>query len=438
MNLINNIAKRTTNITVMGLGYVGLPLAVSFAQAGFQVTGFDLSEDKVGKVNAGISDINDISSDTVKELAQKGKLVATTNSAMIQHADAIIICVPTPLTRSYEPDMTYIESAMEAITNHVKKGALVILESTTYPGTTRDVICKKLEDKGLQLDQDFFAAYSPERVDPGNTKFGVQNTPKVVGGISGVSKEYAVALYETIVDQVVPVSTPEIAEMSKLLENTFRSVNIAFINEMAMLCEKLGIDIWETIDAASTKPFGFMKFTPGPGIGGHCIPLDPMYLSWKAKSSNFFSRFIELSQEVNKKMPEHVVQKAMMTLNKSSKSLTNSKVLLVGMAYKENISDLRESPALDIYQLLKQQQANVEFLDTKATQFRDNDGNIQSSIALDYNQVGEYDLVILLTCHEDMDLMKIATNATYILDTKNFLGRTFATKTTSLGLDANL
>lgn len=432
------IETRTAKITIMGLGYVGLPLAVAFAKAGFTVTGYDPSEKKVATINAGISDISDVPSATVNELVTTQQLTATTDVITIKQADIIIICVPTPLTASFEPDMRFIESAMSAISANLKEGALIVLESTTYPGTTREVISQGLEKQGLRLDTDFFAAYSPERVDPGNKRFTVQNTPKVVGGITEASKEYAVNVYNQIINQVVPVSTTEIAEMSKLLENTFRSVNIAFINEMAMLAEKLDINIWETIDAAATKPFGFMKFTPGPGIGGHCIPLDPMYLSWKAKSSNFFSRFIELSQDVNKSMPEHVVRKAMMALNKVGKSLTASKILLVGMAYKENISDLRESPALDIHELLTKQRASVDFLDTRATSFIDHEKETQQSIPLDYDRVAEYDLVVLLTCHEDMDVTKIATNATAILDTKNFLGRTFADKTTALGFDDNL
>lgn len=302
---------------MVGLGYVGLPLAVSFAEKGFSVIGYDVSKKKVDMINSGKSDIIDVCSDRIENIINKGNFIATTEKDCLGHADVIIICVPTPLTKSQEPDISYITKAMIDIKKYFYPGTLIVLESTTYPGTSREVIQQPLIDAGYILDQDYYICYSPERVDPGNTVYKTENTPKVIGGISKKSTDIGKELYGQIVQRVIPVATTEIAEMSKLLENTFRSINIAFINEMALLCEKMNIDIWETIEAASTKPFGFMKFNPGPGIGGHCIPLDPIYLSWKAKESKFFSKFIELAQETNQKMSEYMVYKAMMTLNKA-------------------------------------------------------------------------------------------------------------------------
>ncbi|TKI36304.1 nucleotide sugar dehydrogenase [Bacillus cereus] len=433
MKLLKKIEKKEAKIVVMGLGYVGLPLAISFAEKGYAVTGFDLSENKVQLINCGKSDIIDIHSERVADVIKRGLFSGTTSKQCLGEADIIIICVPTPLTQSYEPDMSFINAAMNDIQHHFCPGTMIILESTTYPGTSREIIQKPLDEAGYLLDEDYYICYSPERVDPGNTLYKTENTPKVVGGISKKSMEIGQALYSEIVQRVVPVATTEVAEMSKLLENTFRSINIAFINEMALLCEKMNIDIWETIDAASTKPFGFMRFNPGPGIGGHCIPLDPMYLSWKAKESKFFSRFIELAQETNQMMPEHMVYKAMTALNRVKKSINDSKILLIGMSYKENIDDLRESPSLEIFKRLQEVGAEVSFCDPLATTFHDKRGKVHTSIALNYPAMNNYDLVILLTCHDIFDRKEIAQNSSLLLDTKNYLNKKYSNITIRFG-----
>ncbi|MBC2284256.1 nucleotide sugar dehydrogenase [Listeria booriae] len=417
--LINKFENKEATIAVMGLGYVGLPLAVLFAEKKMNVIGFELSENKVGLINAGISDIMDIPSERLKQVTANERLVATTDASELYEADAIIICVPTPLTASYEPDISYITHAVEIIRQHMSPNTLIVLESTTYPGTSRELLLAPIAANNYTLGEDFYICYSPERVDPGNKNYQTENTPKVVGGIDEASTKAGLALYETVIQQVVPVASTEVAEMSKLLENTFRSINIAFINEMAMLCDKMGIDIWETIEASSTKPFGFMRFNPGPGIGGHCIPLDPIYLSWKAKEANFFSRFIELAQETNSQMPDYIVHKAATALNTVKKSLNGSTILLIGMAYKENIDDLRESPSIPIFESLQAQGAMVSFCDPLATDFRSKDGATHHTIPLDYAQMAHYDLVITLTCHDLFDKDKVAEHSRLILDTKN-------------------
>lgn len=435
--LKEKILKKKFKIAIMGLGYVGLPLAISFAKKGFETTGYDINIKKINGLSQGISDIEDISNDVLRTCLEGGKLQLTTTPTALSSADAIIICVPTPLTESMEPDMSYIQVAVDTIKKNAKKGVLISLESTTYPGTTREIICTAMEEEGFTLGTDFFACYSPERVDPGNKIFQTENTPKVVGGVDHVSKELGETLYSQVIHEVIAVNSTEVAEMSKLLENTFRSINIAFINEMALLCEKLGIDIWETIEASSTKPFGFMKFTPGPGIGGHCIPLDPMYLSWKAKSKNFYSRFIELAHEINHLMPDKMSEHVVETLNQHKKSINGSSVLLVGMAYKENSNDLRESPGLQIFELLRKRGANVAFCDPKAPQFVDEQGGIQYSIPLDYSQFNDYDLVILLTKHDVFDIDKIGKNSQLILDTKDILKNSFEDKKRTYGKVGN-
>ncbi|MBC1937618.1 nucleotide sugar dehydrogenase [Listeria grandensis] len=429
----NDLNKKEAVIAVMGLGYVGLPLAISFAEAGFQVIGFDPSESKVTLVNQGQSDIMDITSERLSTLIVKEQLVATTDSKNLAKADAIIICVPTPLTKSYEPDISYIVSAVDMIRANMTPNTVVVLESTTYPGTSKELLYAPIEKDGWKLDEDFYVCYSPERVDPGNKTYQTENTPKVLGGMTPISMQVGTALYEQVIDHVVPVASTEVAEMSKLLENTFRSINIAFINEMSLLCEKLDIDIWETIEASSTKPFGFMRFNPGPGIGGHCIPLDPIYLSWKAKEVNFFSRFIELAQETNHQMPEHVVHKAMKTLNGIQKALSGSRVLLLGMAYKENIDDLRESPSISVYENLVKAGASVDFCDPLATKYRDYNGVTRETIPLDYNRFASYDLVIMLTCHDLFDKEQILANSSLILDTKNVMSSFGSSKVTRFG-----
>ncbi|MBC1473796.1 nucleotide sugar dehydrogenase [Listeria grandensis] len=429
----NDLNKKEAVIAVMGLGYVGLPLAISFAEAGFQVIGFDPSESKVTLVNQGQSDIMDITSERLSTLIVKEQLVATTDSKKLAKADAIIICVPTPLTKSYEPDISYIVSAVDMIRANMTPNTVVVLESTTYPGTSKELLYAPIEKDGWKLDEDFYVCYSPERVDPGNKTYQTENTPKVLGGMTPISMQVGTALYEQVIDHVVPVASTEVAEMSKLLENTFRSINIAFINEMSLLCEKLDIDVWETIEASSTKPFGFMRFNPGPGIGGHCIPLDPIYLSWKAKEVNFFSRFIELAQETNHQMPEHVVHKAMKTLNGIQKALSGSRVILLGMAYKENIDDLRESPSISVYENLVKAGASVDFCDPLATKYRDYNGVTRETIPLDYNRFASYDLVIMLTCHDLFDKEQILANSSLILDTKNVMSSFGSSKVTRFG-----
>lgn len=431
------ILKKEAKIAIMGMGYVGLPLAVSFAKNGFETIGYDVNVMKTNGLSQGISDIEDISNDTLRARLESGKLQLTTNPKSLLEADAIIICVPTPLTKSMEPDMRYIEVAVDTIKKNAKKGVLISLESTTYPGTTREIIGATMEEEGFILGTDFFACYSPERVDPGNKIFQTENTPKVVGGLDSASKELGETLYSQVIREVVAVNSTEVAEMSKLLENTFRSINIAFINEMALLCEKLGIDIWETIEASSTKPFGFMKFTPGPGIGGHCIPLDPMYLSWKAKSKNFYSRFIELAHEINHLMPEKMAEHVVETLNEHRKSINGSNILLVGMAYKENSNDLRESPGLQIFELLRKRGANVSFCDPKAPKFMDKQGDLQYSIPLNYDDFSDYDLVVLLTKHDVFDIEKIGQNSKLILDTKDILKNSYEEKKRTYGKIGN-
>lgn len=436
--LLKKINERTAQIGIIGLGYVGLPLAVAFAESGFSVMGYDKSLTKVETLRAGKSDIIDISSERLANLIENTKFRITNSKEPLIAMDILIICVPTPLTKSHEPDVSYIKEAVNDILETWDIGKMILLESTTYPGTSREMIHDVLTKKGYRLDEDFLVGYSPERVDPGNKIYHVENTPKVIGGISKDSTEVGTAIYQTIVQEVVPVSSTEVAEMSKLLENTFRSINIAFINEMALLCEKMGIDIWETIDASSTKPFGFMRFLPGPGIGGHCIPLDPMYLSWKAKEANFFSRFISLAQEINESMPEHTVFKAMEALNQKAKSLNQAKILLVGVAYKENIDDLRESPSLKIIEALEKSGGDVDFCDPLVKNFFDTKGQKRHTIELDYGLFKKYDLVILVSCHSCFDLVEIAKNSQLILDTKNVLSNQYQNITIRIGDKAAL
>lgn len=378
------INTKNCTVGVIGLGYVGLPLAIEFAEAGYNVIGFDIH---TGKVN---------------QLAQ---------------GDAVCICVPTPLTKSQEPDMSYIIAAVAKIKRYMKPGMLITLESTTYPGTTEELIQAEIEALGYRVGKDFFLCYSPERVDPGNKTFQTKNTPKVLGGTTPNCCNLGEALYSNVINHVYPVSSTDVAEMSKLLENTFRSINIAFMNEMAMLCEALGMNVWEVVDAAATKPFGFMKFTPGPGIGGHCIPLDPMYLSWKAKGANFFSRFIELAQETNKKMPEQVIHKVSQALNSDYKSIRGSKVLLIGMAYKPDIDDVRESPALEVYELLHKSGADVSYYDPHVEFFYREDGTRLYSE--EHVRYGDYDVVVSLTNHSVFNTAEIVTEANLIVDTRN-------------------
>ena len=483
--LLTKIQNRTAIVAVIGLGYVGLPLAVAFAKAGFPVVGIDVDEEKVEAVNRGESYIRDVSSEDIARLVRaadlpssavgrrssasdhrppttdhrssSGSLTATTDYAVLEHADAAIICVPTPLSKTRDPDVRYILAAADAVSEYIHPGMLVVLESTTYPGTTEELLLPRLEagyarrfgggddrpttkDQGpTAIDQrpttndqrssfvgrrssmvgtDFFLAYSPERIDPGNTKYTVENTPKVVGGVTPDCLEVASALYGSVVSEVVPVSSPAAAEMTKLLENTFRVVNIALVNEMMLMCDKLGLDVWEVIDAAATKPFGFMKFTPGPGVGGHCIPLDPHYLSWKLKTLNYNARFIQLAGEINSEMPRYWVEKVVDALNERGKPVKGSRVLVLGVAYKKDVDDVRESPALDIIELLRQKGADVRYHDPYVPEFSYNGTRFTSEADLD-EALREADCVVVATDHSVYDWGHVKRVAKCVVDTRH-------------------
>src|SRR5687767_14401880 len=425
--LINSIKNHRARVGVIGLGYVGLPLVTEFARGGFNGTGFEVDAEKAAKINGGESYIGDVESSQIKELIDNGKLHATTNFDELKDCDAIIICVPTPLRKTKEPDVSYILAAAEEIQKRLRRGQLIILESTTYPGTTDEVLLPMLEGTGLKLDEDFLLAFSPERVDPGNPEFKTHNIPKVVGGVTDDSTETAAMLYGQIVRDVHAVSSARVAEAAKLLENTFRAVNIGMANEMARLCYALGIDTWEVIRAAATKPFGFMPFYPGPGIGGHCIPLDPHYLSWKARQHGFDSRFISLAEEVNSRMPEHVVQLVSDGLNEQRKPMKGSSVLLLGVAYKKDVNDVRESPALSIIDRLRAKGANVSYHDPFVAEMRFEDahtdatGESLSSVALTDEDLRAADCVIIVTDHSGIDYHRVCRLAPLIVDTRNAL-----------------
>jgi UDP-N-acetyl-D-glucosamine dehydrogenase len=426
-DLIALITNKQAHIGVIGLGYVGLPLLVEFTSRGFHGTGFEVDEAKAQQINAGTSYIGDVSSRKVKEVVDAKRLRATTDFSHLSQCDAIIICVPTPLRKTKEPDVSYILAAAEQIAERLRRGHLIILESTTYPGTTDEVLLPMFEAKGLKLDEDFLLAFSPERVDPGNPQFQTHNIPKVVGGVTDDSTVVAAHLYSQIVNDVHAVSSARVAEAAKLLENTFRAVNIGMANEMARLCYALNIDTWEVIRAAATKPFGFMPFYPGPGIGGHCIPLDPHYLSWKARQHGFDSRFISLAEEVNSRMPEHVVQLVSDGLNDARKAMNGSNVLLLGVAYKKDINDVRESPALSIIDRLRAKGANVRYHDPFVAELRfddahtDSSGEPLSSVSLTNDELQAADCVIIVTDHSDIDYKRICSVVPLIVDTRNAL-----------------
>ncbi|QYR24184.1 nucleotide sugar dehydrogenase [Paenibacillus sp. sptzw28] len=402
------------------MGYVGLPLAIEFVTAGFQTWGIDLSQQKVKLLRQGKSYIQDIPSTRVQNAVNSGKFHPTTDSGILSETDTVIVCVPTPIKNNQEPDLSYIQLSVDMIKLHLHDNMLIILESTTFPGTTEEFFEKEFSKLGYSAGKDYYLCYSPERIDPGNKKFNLRNTPKVIGGTTGACAAVGSLLYETILDRVVLVSTPKAAEMTKLLENTFRSVNIGFINEMARLSEELGVNIWEVIDAAATKPFGFMPFFPGPGIGGHCIPLDPLYLSWKAKKSNFYSKYIELAQEVNKTMPRIVINKMMDILNESGMSMKNSKILLLGMAYKPDLDDIRESPNLDVFNLLVMKGAKVDYHDFFVKSFVDDKGNRRNSIKnITKRNLKGYDCVVILTRHSHYDFPLIVESSKVVFDCRN-------------------
>jgi UDP-N-acetyl-D-glucosamine dehydrogenase len=425
--LLKRIEDRKATVAIIGLGYVGLPLAVEFAKGGFKVIGYDVSERVVRSLMEGHSHIQDVPSADVAKLVKKGLFEATTDESRLKEADAVSIAVPTPLVKTRDPDMSYVIAAAEAVSRTAHKGLLVVLESTTYPGTTREVLLPILTKLGLTLGEDVFLAFSPERVDPGNPKYHTKNTPKVVGGITPACTELATALYASVIDTVVPVTTTEAAELVKLLENTFRSVNIGLVNEMAIVCDKLGVDVWEVIDAAATKPFGFMKFTPGPGIGGHCIPLDPHYLAWKMRTLNYKTRFIDLASEINSQMPAYVVAKVSQALNEERKPVNGSRVLVVGVAYKPDIDDIRESPALDVMRLLEADGAEVVFHDPFIPSYRE-DGHSRSGIELTTEELERADAVVIVTNHRAIDYQMLMDHASLIVDSRNAMGKTIKTK----------
>ncbi len=419
IDLQNKIVERRAVVGVIGLGYVGLPLAVEFAGAGHRVIGFDVNTPRTEEINRGLSYIPDVPTKSVQALVEKGKLSATTDFSQLSQTDAVIICVPTPLRKTKEPDISYILAAAEQVAAHLHSPQLVILESTTYPGTTDEVLLPMLEETGLKLDEDFFLAFSPERVVPGNKDFQTHNIPKVVGGVSRVSMEMAAALYQTIVERVHSVSSARVAETAKLLENTFRSVNIALVNEIAQLCYHLNIDSWEVIQAAATKPFGFMAFYPGPGIGGHCIPLDPHYLSWKARLHGFEARFISLAEEVNSYMPRHVVNLVQDGLNERSKAIKGSRILMLGVAYKRDIDDVRESPAIGIAEQLLNKGANLTYHDPFIAEMRLDGKETLKNSELTDESLSNCDCVLIVTDHSAIDYEKVVRLAPLVIDTRN-------------------
>jgi UDP-N-acetyl-D-glucosamine dehydrogenase len=417
--LTEKIRNKTARVGIIGLGYVGLPLAVEFAKAGFSVTGIDLIDSKVQRINAGDSYIQDVAQADIASLVEAGKLRATTDFSVVAELDTINICVPTPLRKTKDPDMSFIVSACQEIAKFVHPGMLAILESTTYPGTTDELVLPMLSATGLQVGKDFFLCFSPERVDPGNPKFQTRNIPKVVGGVTAACTQLGANFYSQALENVVPVSSTQVAEMVKLLENTFRMINIGLVNELAMMCERMSINIWEVIDAAATKPFGFMPFYPGPGLGGHCIPIDPFYLSWKSKQAGIEARFIELAGYVNGQMPHFVVDKLQNALNDHSKAVRGSHVHILGVSYKRDIDDVRESPALDIIHLLQRRGAKVTFSDPYVPVIRLEDGILTSTDALE--AAGQADVTVIVTDHAGIDYKLIAGRTPLILDTRNAL-----------------
>jgi UDP-N-acetyl-D-glucosamine dehydrogenase len=418
--LKEKLRSREARLGVIGLGYVGLPLSMEFARSGFHVVGIDTDAEKVRLLGEGKSYIQDVPAERIKEAIDAGTFEATTDFSVLESLDAVDICVPTPLRKTRDPDISYVRAAVAEIVKYLHPQMLVILDSTTYPGTTEEVILSRLETTGLNVGEDFYLAFSPERVDPGNAEWNTRNIPKVVGGVTRACTEHATLLYEQTLGPVVPVSSTRVAEMVKLLENTFRSVNIGLVNEMALMCDRMGIDAWEVIDAAATKPFGFMPFYPGPGLGGHCIPIDPFYLSWKAKESGFEARFIELAGVINGNMPYHVVTKIVDSLNENGKPAKGSKVLILGVAYKEDINDVREAPALDIMKLLQDKGAIVSYSDPFVPTLHQG-GLSSSSEELTPALLSDADCIVITTAHSSVDYQAVVDAGTPIVDTRNAL-----------------
>lgn len=417
--LLRRIESREARVGIVGLGYVGLPLAVEFAEAGFTVIGVDVTEEKVAMLNNGESYVGDIPSERLAPLVKNGKFSASVDYGVLKDVDAVSICVPTPLRKTKDPDMSYVIKAVDSVTAVAHDGMLIILESTTYPGTTEELVEPKLRDEGFIIGDEVFIAFSPERIDPSNPTYGVRNTPKVVGGVTPACSEVAMSLYQTAVDLVVSVSSPTAAEMVKLLENTFRAVNIGLVNEIALMCDKLGINVWEVIDAAKTKPFGFMPFYPGPGLGGHCIPIDPLYLSWKLKTLNYTARFIELASEINTSMPAYVVTKIADALNEDGKSVKGSKVVVIGVAYKRDVDDMRESPALDVLHLLLQKGAQVSYYDPHVPSLRLEDGHMLESEVYNDELLSGADCVVIITDHTSINWSHVTNTAKVVVDSRN-------------------
>ena len=416
--LLDRIKDKSAKIGIIGIGYVGLPLAVEYAEGGYKVTGFDIAEDKVKKVNQGKSYIDDIPDRRLAPLTRSGALVATSDDALLAQMDCVSICVPTPLSKTKDPDISYILAAVNWLRYHIHRDMLVVLESTTYPGTTDEVIKPLLEESGLKVGVDFYLAFSPERVDPGNKMYATQNTPRVVGGVTPKCTKIATAYYKAVIPNTYPVSSTQAAEMVKLLENTFRAVNIGLVNEVAVMCHRLGLDVWEIIGAAATKPFGFMPFYPGPGLGGHCIPIDPHYLSWKLKALNYYARFIELAGDINSHMPEWVAERITALLNDRGKAVKGATIILLGIAYKRNITDVRESPALDVMRLLENLGAKIAYNDPYVPSIRWHNGTLKST-KLTAALLKKADLTVILTDHSDYDYEWIVDNAQQVFDTRN-------------------
>src|SRR5882762_5409799 len=418
--LVAKAQDRSALIGIVGLGYVGLPLAMEFARAGFRVLGFDVNKAVVETLTQGRSHVQDVPSAEVARFTKEGKFTATTDLARLREPDVVSVCVPTPLSKTKDPDVSYVLAATNAVKQALRRGQLIVLESTTYPGTTRELMLPALEETGLRVGEDFFLAFSPERVDPGNPQWNTHNTPKVVGGITAACRRVAVAIYEPAIERLVAVSSTEAAELVKILENTFRSVNIGLVNEMAIVCDKLGVDVWEVIEAAATKPFGFMKFMPGPGVGGHCIPLDPHYLAWKMRTLNYKTRFIELAGELNAAMPEYWVARVVDRLNEQGRAARGSKVLVVGVAYKKDIDDVRESPALDVIRLLQRRGAVIRYHDPHVPTLKD-DGITLSSVPLTAETLKQADCVVIVTDHTAVDYKLVARHARTTVDTRHVL-----------------
>ncbi len=418
MKLEQKIINRTAKIGVIGLGYVGLPLAVEFARAGFLVTGIDIDIERIKAVKDKRSYVLDVTDEDLKDVVKKDGLKVTRDFSVLREMDTVSICVPTPLRKTKEPDISFVVKASEKIRRFLRKGQIIILESTTYPGTTNELILPILKKKGFAVGRDFFLAFSPERIDPGNKVYNTQNIPKVIGGITPACTGLAKLLYEQIIETVIPVSSTKVAEMVKLLENTFRSVNIGLVNELALMCNRLNIDVWEVIDVARTKPFGFMPFYPGPGLGGHCIPSDPFYLSWKARTHNFTARFIELAGEINSAMPGYVVTKIMNALNEKKKSLAGARIVILGVTYKKNISDTRESPAIEIIHLLREKGAEVSFADPHVRKLVAGSFKLRAKL-LDQKLLKSSDAVVIVADHDAFDYKFIVKNSPLVIDTRN-------------------